>query len=292
MADAYDEFCRTVRFNNWDDLIRKVNSNAEMWDGWIFRGHTNASHGLKTSFERAALDRFSIARAELYRKEVGLIRRFQRQAHQYLSQLPKEPDRIEWLALMQHYGAPTRLLDWTYSFHVALYFAVHSVEPNATCAIWAFDARWLAERARNVMSADTRRLVENDPNLKSAHTNNEVFWARPPNLLIYPVNSFALNARQSIQQGIFLSPGDVGASFLENMSSLVGGRSDAKDHLYRYHIDCSPALLVQAHRYLNSTNVNSASLFPGLDGFSKNLASLLVIPDALAVDPWDIATEA
>jgi hypothetical protein len=32
-----------------------------------------------------------------------------------LADTPDQDDWLEWIALMQHYGAPTRFLDWTYS---------------------------------------------------------------------------------------------------------------------------------------------------------------------------------
>lgn len=45
--------------------------------------------------------------------------------------------------VMQHYGAPTRLLDWTESSLVAMYFAVRANTGNYDAAVWALDAWWL-----------------------------------------------------------------------------------------------------------------------------------------------------
>ncbi len=57
-------------------------------------------------------------------------------------------DKFEWYFLMQHYGAPTRLLDWTDNPLVALYFAVEEenlkdedLEQNAV--VWVLDPWWL-----------------------------------------------------------------------------------------------------------------------------------------------------
>lgn len=70
-----------------------------------------------------------------------------RRIHNHLSYLPKEkyrwpePDFYEIISLAQHYGIPTRALDWSYDFKVALYFAVEDVLQNNTedCVLWAFN---------------------------------------------------------------------------------------------------------------------------------------------------------
>lgn len=98
---------------------------------WAYRGHSCPKCGVSSTFERAC-DARDVPAGERPDVEVKLVREFARKAHLHLapSELPAPDDTLEWLSLMQHHGAPTRLVDWTYSLPVALFFA-HGVVVEA-----------------------------------------------------------------------------------------------------------------------------------------------------------------
>ena len=99
---------------SWTNFLKSVsNAKKELGNPEIiwFRGHWNANHYLLPSLLRYTngLD-----------KEQMLFHKFRRFADKVFTS--KDSD-WETLFDMQHYGIPTRLLDWTESFGIALYFA-------------------------------------------------------------------------------------------------------------------------------------------------------------------------
>jgi FRG domain len=70
------------------------------------------------------LDRFKPILGIAINREHWMLYEFKKRYHLYSSVLPAPSDNVEWLALMQHHGAPTRLLDFTDSFYVAVHFAI------------------------------------------------------------------------------------------------------------------------------------------------------------------------
>jgi hypothetical protein len=249
---------------------------------WVFRGQRDSKWGLVTTLERS-VQRLRTGR-DLPRLEGGLLRRFKRQAHHYLPESPPDDSWLEWLALMQHYGAPTRLLDWTYSFFVGLHFAV--LDAEASSALWALDSTWAGERVKALLPPAAWDRVEKDPNLSSPETFVALF-AGPSGhrtRLVCPVNPYRLNQRLAIQQGTFLCPGDVSAGFESNLAGLFPD-AKANGRLIKCVISLNRSEREDVMRRLFRMNVTSTSLFPGLDGFARSLSWCLTLPRMLKPDP-------
>jgi hypothetical protein len=95
------------------DLLQALKDNKNKKSPIWFRGQSDKSWTLVPSITREK---------NYIDAELTLIKRFKQNAMPFLS---NHPETIwDWLFLMQHYGVPTRLLDWTESPLIALYFAV------------------------------------------------------------------------------------------------------------------------------------------------------------------------
>jgi hypothetical protein len=87
---------------------------------FLFRGQGNAEWSLSTSFDRAFA---AINDKDRDKIENALYRNFKQEI---ASQIDPIPDDNVLMALAQHYGLPTRLLDWSESPYIASFFAFQS----------------------------------------------------------------------------------------------------------------------------------------------------------------------
>lgn len=97
---------------------------------WWFRGMACSDHVLLPSARRG----YS------HQRERYLSNEFRARAGTRHSKSPSPHDYSGWLSLMQHYGLPTRLMDWSFSPLVAAYFALHDDDyhgPPRDACIWA-----------------------------------------------------------------------------------------------------------------------------------------------------------
>jgi FRG domain-containing protein len=130
-----DSYAEIHSFAHASDLFSFLQTWPLADQCWAFRGQENERWTLEPSLERLAHCYKDITADD----EMYALRAFKRRAHHYLRDLPGKRDELEWLALLRHHGAPTRLLDWTRSPYVAAFFATAEANDKYNSAIWAID---------------------------------------------------------------------------------------------------------------------------------------------------------
>lgn len=110
---------------------------------WFYRGHTDSKYKLVPSMFRLDTEGAFASSEEI---ESYMLNTFKCEATPHLKQTPS--DELEWLALAQHHGLPTRLLDWSCNPLVSLYFAVeynHHIDGDVWCLGFPSTNNCLAE---------------------------------------------------------------------------------------------------------------------------------------------------
>lgn len=127
-----------VPIDSWPEFVSYF--AREKLHGWIYRGLPSADHLPIPRIWRDLSKPYSIGDSRwTYQENVG-ITYFKTVAPLYVSNLPDDDDLIGWLSLMQHYGAPTRLTDWSMSPFVAAFFAYEQHPLNQDAVIWMLNA--------------------------------------------------------------------------------------------------------------------------------------------------------
>jgi hypothetical protein len=248
----------TIRFTGWSDY---KNFTDQLSENWAFRGQSNATWNLRNAIERTDF-------IKLHKGiEAEFVAEFQRGARNYLSKDELPEHLIEWLALMQHHGAPTRLLDFTKSPFIASYFAFEQCEgmEGGHVAIWAINFNFLRTKALEVLSSELEEDIRLNKNLINERLFEKIFYHYNRSL-VFPVEPFRMNRRYSLQQSIFLSTGTSAEPF---MSQLAFPGDEVKKAVLKMELPAH--LQKEVLRDLQRMNLNRASLFPDLDGYAASL---------------------
>ena len=246
-ATSWTDLIEKLYAGSWQDDIRRYRSN------YAFRGLSDKDYDLKTSLIRLG--------GRYYDLESYLLRNFRKYA-----QIENSSGFTvwNWLAIAQHHGLSTRLLDWTYSPFVAMHFATENTNKyDKDGVIWCVDFVKMHEMLPNVfrekMSEEgsnvftVEMLSEIATSLKdfdSISQDDFVLFFEPPSADDRIVNQFALHSVAS-------NPNAILDSILAEYSAVY--RRVIIPHDLKWEI----------RDKLDQANINERVMFPGLDGLSK-----------------------
>jgi len=229
----------------WMQWTDEVDHLTEIW----FRGHGDAMWPLLPG---------SMRNHEFKASEHRYRHDFYLRAQPFLHEATVPPvNDWDWYFLMQHYGVPTRLIDWTGSALVALFFAVERRGPARPGCVWVLSPR--------AINRDLAKLGNYVP----IYSQSTIKAYLPPmwdEVSEIPAEPIAIDPplnspRLASQRGKFTVHG--------SSETALETRAELKNALLR--IDISEESKGRLLRQLVSAGITEGVLFPGLAGLGSEL---------------------
>jgi len=260
---------KIVKISDWQQfssIAEKLSSDGPEGP-IIFRGQCNAEWHLTPSLARF-LGKMSLDQEQCLLIEQNAQESFKRQAHltaEFCTDIDPR-DVLRWWEIMQHYNAPTRLIDWTKSPYVALYFAVEDLSDNDG-AIYSFDAGHLTfvrtirteRKGIDWAAHDFEKLRKSLDGEEYEKTIMVVGCPKPTDRMVAQQSSFTVCTE-------ILAGHD---AFANNIvfSGVHGGEGHSIVQKYIIPSQLKPKFLAN----LEMMNINANTLFPGIDGLGRSI---------------------
>lgn len=252
-------------FESWDDLRTYLFSFST--DGskkrYVFRGHANAAWKLQPTIDRLNVyDSVSVEDSAIsrFKKDVAIFVK-----PNDISFLNSPQSDLEWLALMQHHGAATRLLDFSDSPFVAAFFAMANIATSDTeRCIWAVPLKQIDERNVSASNERSRTFDKEYESLKIDKSGKS-------DILGYSYLNKQFE-RLFRQQGCFIYSLSGKDSFYSLLKKYFDDSSFNTAPLIKLTLrNKEKHEMAHAIDELKLMNISYSSLFPDLDGFSKDI---------------------
>lgn len=242
---SWQELQEALYHDSWNEQLLRYRSS------YVYRGLDTKDYELSSTLNR-------LGESHL---EKHLLRNFRKYSHK---QIKSEYKSIwNWLALAQHHGLPTRLLDWTYSPYVALHFATADFNRYQTDgAIWAVNyvdsKRCLPDQLSLIIEREgshiftaemLERAVQRLPELGQLKHEDFALFFEPPSIDDRIVNQYAV------------------FSMMSNPNTIISNWLPEQDIRF-FKIIIPAELKWEIRDKLDQSNINERVLFPGLDGLA------------------------
>ncbi len=246
-----------------DDLARELNV---LPNHFAFRGQANADWGLTSTLERVIGRRWSAENARRF--ESYSLQLFQSKYHIYSGSEHIPTSKLSWLSVMQHYGVPTRLIDFTTSPYIALYFALETYDPLSQndFAVYAVDYTAVMEASIQHIKRVDSKFSETRVSMNGKQDSifddvvdrysYDIAWITEPR---------ELNARIDRQSGTFLVSGNLERT----IESIVNLPLYETATVLKFRV---PARLYEnVYVALRKMSINSKSIYGDLGGLAKSI---------------------
>lgn len=248
--DSWTDLVEELYADSWQDDIKRFRSN------YAFRGLSDKDYDLRTSLIRLGGNYPDL--------EFHLIRNFVKYAR---IENPSSYAIWNWLAIAQHHGLPTRLLDWTYSPFAAMHFATSNIAKyDVDGVIWCVDFVKIHKLLPNILRDELKKEGSNVFTVEMLSNvcrslqdfdriskDDFVLFFEPPSMDDRIVNQFALH------------------SVISNPKAILTNILIKHPKLYK-RVIIPHDLKWEIRDMLDQANINERVMFPGLDGLSRWLA--------------------
>jgi hypothetical protein len=270
---------KVIKVSNFDAFENAISKMEYRY--WVFRGQSDISWRIEPTLARYYRSHQGNIRAtSFYPRESDSIEKFRKSAHLHLRHLPANSDPLEWLAVMQHFGAPTRLIDFTFSPYAALFFALERSSSEI-----AFGAHMSPSKIDSMY----RPYVVHAVHLQSVRLRAKKFIGHPglPDPSEYMIGktpkhgkSFVgffegswKNQRQVAQQGLFMVPSMIDMDVEHYLKSCPSSSKDfPKSSWIKFQFLGGLSEYSEMVKRLFRANVTAEALFPGLEGTARSIS--------------------
>ncbi len=256
----------SLAINSIENYVGNIREHVSKWGNDVvpwFRGEPEVDTPLLPKVFRKLPDGG-------YHNENNLLQMFRVKAANFSGEaMPPRNYTDQWLFLAQHVGLPTRLLDWTESALVGLYFALKHEKP----VVWMLDPFRLNELSISVelrgqpdkVNSFPLTWIEPDHYKNIGIENIKGAWELGYDGIDLPVavQPTYLHPRMSAQRSVFTVHGAKKAPLCD----LV-----PEDLLRKFIINNNS--ISQMLKDLRMLGINESTAFPDLDGLSRELSGL------------------